>query len=294
MENNIYNNLGEKELKYSYWFVTHRVFLRKLGIVLLGAVVLSLLVYGIILITNYYIRSSQDTQNLAASLAQEKLNLELLAESNKPKALDIGETMVLRGGTGTVDFLVEVSNPNLQWAVSSLDYYFLIGEEKTPVKTAFVLPGQSKYLLNFNYLSASTNVVARVVLENIKWEKVVDFEALQTKTLDFEIKNTKIEPIIKPTNTDPESVTKISFDIFNKSAYSFWEPRFVVLLERGGQIVGVAETQINSLGSSERKTETLNLFQSIPAATQIRIMPDINILDPNVFKGFDAGPGEKK
>jgi len=291
---NIYNNLSEKELKYSYWYITHRVFLRKLGILVLAAVSVGLLIYGITLITTYYLKSTSDTEKIAEKMAQEKLNLQLLAEANKPKDLVVSETRVLRGNKGSVDFMTEIINPNTQWAVDSLQYYYTEGGAKTDMETDYVLPGQTKYLLHFNYPSTSTSLAVRLVLEKVNWKKVVDFDTMQKSMIDFEVKNAKVSSVAKVTEATPESVTNISFDIFNKSAYSFWEPRFVILLERGGDLVAVAETNLAALGSNEKRTESINLFQNIPASTQITIIPDINILDPGVFKGFDVGSGEKK
>lgn len=294
MPNNIYNNLSEKELKYSYWYVTHRVLLRKLGVLTLAVVAGALLVYGVVLISSYYIKDTGDTQALATRLSQDKLNLALLAESNKPQDLSVGETRVLRGNKGAVDFITKVVNPNVQWAVESLEYYYLIGEEKTEMESGYILPGQTKYLLHFNYPSASTSLSVRLVIEKTNWKKVVDFASMQEKTIDLEIKNAKITPVVKPTTEAPESVGNLSFDVFNKSPYGFWEPRFVILLERSGQLVAVAETQLSTLASNEKKTESLNLFQNLSASTQITIIPDINILDPGVFKGFNTEAGEIK
>ncbi|EKE01823.1 MAG: hypothetical protein ACD_21C00042G0002 [uncultured bacterium] len=294
MSNNIYNNLSEKELKYSYWYVTHRVFLRKLGILILAVAVGALLIYGVVLISGYYINDTGDTKALADRLSQDKFNLALLAESNKPKELVVGETQVLRGNKGNVDFVTKVLNPNVQWAVESIDYYYINGEEKTDIETSYVLPEQTKYLLHFNYPSISIGFSPRLVVEKVNWKKVVDFAAMQEKFVDFDVQNVTLTTLIKPTAIEPDSITNISFDVFNKSAYSFWEPRFIVLFERGGQLIAVAETQLSSLASNEKKTESLNLFQTLPAATTTTIIPDINILDPNVFKGFDVGSGELK
>lgn len=294
MPNNVYNNLSEDELKYGYWYVTHRVFLRKLGILILAVVVGIILVYGIILISGYYIKDMGDSKGLAANLSQDKLNLSLLAEASKPKDLSVSETRIMRGNKGSVDFITEIVNPNIQWTVDSLEYYYLNGEEKTEIETSYVLPGQTKYLMHFNYPATSTSLSVRLVLEKINWKKVVDFAAMQEKAIDFEIKNATISSVVKPTGTSSDSVTNISFDVFNKSAYNFWEPRFVVLLERGDQLVAIAETHLSSLGSNEKKTESLNLFQALPASTKVTVIPDINILDSNVFKGFNVGSGEQK
>ncbi len=294
MSNNIYNNLSEKELKYSYWYVTHRVFLRKLGVLALASCSIGLLIYGLFLVSSYYIEDASKSRDLAASLSQDKLNLELLAESNKPRDLQVSETRVLRGNQGMVDFVATIFNPNVQWAVDKLEYYFLNGEDKTELATAYILPGQEKYLLHFNYPSSNTGLQVRIIIETVHWQKVVDFTAQQENAVNFEITNAAITSIIKPGKETTESVTNVTFDVLNRSAYSFWEPRFVVLLERGDQLIAVAETHLSTLGSNELRKESINLFQTLPASTQLRVVPDINILDPNVFKGFNIEVGERK
>ena len=46
MPNNIYDNVSEKDLKTGYWYVTHRVLLRKLFILFLVAVAGGLIFFG--------------------------------------------------------------------------------------------------------------------------------------------------------------------------------------------------------------------------------------------------------
>ena len=83
-------------------------------------------------------------------------------------------------------------------------------------------------------------------------------------------------------------------DILNKTPYSFWEPKFIVLLTQRSGLVGVAQVALADLKTGEKRTESFNLFQELSDATQIEVVPDINILDPAVFKSFDTSLGELK
>mgnify|MGYP007094904685 CR=1 FL=1 len=294
MPNNIYNNLSDDDLKVSYWYVTHRILLRKIGIGALMIFSLGILVYGIVNLVNFYSAGEQDNANVTADVSKEKLNVELLAEASKPKDLTVGETKVLKGKKGHVDFVTELFNPNIQWTVQSFEYYYLIGEDKTEMRTEFILPGQEKYLIFYNHPSNTTSVNAQLVIENIEWDKIANFQSLQDKMLVFEFEDAKVLAATNSGLSAEEEISTVSFDILNKTSYSFWEPRFVVLMTRGDNIIAVTDLYVDGLATGEKKAESINMFQSLPSSTKLQIVPDINILDPAVFKGFDVGSGELK
>lgn len=294
MPNNIYNNLSDDELKASYWYVTHRILLRKIGIGTLMVISLGLLLYGVISLINFYSGGEKQIDQLTSQVSQERLNVELLAEANKPKNLSVGETQVLRGKTGFVDLVVEIANPNQQWTVQSLDFYFLIGEEKTEIKQAFILPGELKYLVFFNYPSNSTAINAQLVIENIKWEKISDFQPMKDQMLNFSYENASVLSSSASGLSAESTISTVSFDVLNKTSFSFRNPHFIILLSRGNQLIAVADTYVDGLATGERRTEKINLFQNLPSSTQLQVVPDINILDPDTFKGFDLGSGELK
>ena len=294
MPNNIYDNLSDDDLKVSYWYVTHRILLRKVGIGALMVFAVLVLVFGIVNLVNFYSAGEQDIAALTSEVGKEKLNVALLAEANKPKDLTVGETRVLKGQKGHVDFVTELFNPNIQWTVQSFDYYYLIGEEKTEVRQDFVLPGQQKYIIFFNHESNTTSINSQLVIENIEWDKISNYQSLEEKMLAFEFENAKVLPSTKSGVSGEENISTISFDILNKTSYNYWEPRFVILLMRGDKLISVADTYVDGLATGERKTESINLIQSLPSSTKLQLVPDINILDPAVFKSFEVGSGELK
>ena len=58
--------------------------------------------------------------------------------------------------------------------------------------------------------------------------------------------------------------------------------------------MAVAPVVVDGLFSGEKKNQSVNIFQEVPRSAQMMIVPDINILNPEVFKGFSTGPGEAK
>jgi len=150
MSNIIYDNLSNKELETGYWYVTHRVLLKKIGIFILAIVSGGLLLYGTIGLINHYLVGRSANLALEADLMKNKLDQSLLAEINKPKDLQVLETTVIESDSSSFDFVTTVVNPNAQWAVESLDYYFSFGQDKSNVRSEYILPEQEKYLLFLN------------------------------------------------------------------------------------------------------------------------------------------------
>jgi len=298
MPNNIYDNVSEKDLKTGYWYVTHRVLLRQLFILFLVAVAGSLTFYGAMGLVTYYVVDRAERAAIQADLTKSKLNQNLLAEINTPQQIQVLGTTVLKTGDNGYDFVAEITNPNQQWAARAFDYSFLLADdEKTNVKTDFILPGQNKYALYLNYQSAKNINSANILIENIKWEKVANYAVAAEKFLQFEFANAVAMSGSDSGLTAPAGDAGLAgfrFDIINRSAYNFWEPRFTVLLMKQGSMVGVFSVALDKIDAGEKVGVSRNVFQSVPRNVEIQVFPDVNILDPAVFKGFDVNSGEFK
>ncbi len=292
MPNNIYNNLSEEQLRAGYWYVTHRVILRKLGIFVLALVAGGLLLFGAHGLIKYYLADRVANRALESDIAKSKLDYQLLAEMNTPKDLHVLETQVIKTGSGSFDLITEIVNSNVQWMVESFDYYFIMGEQKTNVKTGFVLPEEDKYVMYLNYKTDRSFSSANIVIENIKWKKTPNYGAMREKILQFGFENPVVLASSKSGISEAGDVANISFDVLNKSAYNFWEPKFTVLLYKGDKLAAITSAVIDSLSSGEKRSVSINLFQSLPRGVEMQILSDINILDPNVFKGFDYSQDE--
>ncbi len=287
MSSNIYNNLPEKELRAGYWWVVNRVMIRQFLITILGLVALFFLLFGLFGILKVYVVDKNRNEAIENDLMRAKLNHQVLAQVNSPQNLQILNSWVLRGNEQSFDFVAEVVNPNDKWVASSFDYYFVFGDQKTEVRRGNVLPGETNYLLDLNFISDSSITETSLIIENIDWLKVDDFFAEQkTKMLNFEIKNIVLVSSQSADLSDKSDVANITFEVLNHSNYNYWDPHFTILIYRRNSLLAVGQVTMKSLDSGEKKVDGLNLFQYIPRDVEIKIIPRVNILDPKVLKGF--------
>ncbi|MCD6442173.1 hypothetical protein J7L24_01360, partial [bacterium] len=75
---------------------------------------------------------------------------------------------------------------------------------------------------------------------------------------------------------------QISFKAKNNSVYDFWETRFVIALESNLSLVGLNVLSVDSWRANEEKNLTF-IWPLIPKFTHIRIRPEIDVLNPEVF-----------
>jgi hypothetical protein len=83
--------------------------------------------------------------------------------------------------------------------------------------------------------------------------------------------------------SDRLPVNTLSFNINNRTAYSFREAPLQIILYSGSEVIYVKDYTINNFYSKERKDITISLIGSLPNVTRIDIVPEINILDPETY-----------
>ena len=269
------------------WFA-NRVKFRQGFLSFLFVIALALILFGLGGIGKVYLVDKNRNEALEVGLTKEKLNYQMLAEVNRPTALQIRDSFVVKSSAGKYDFAAEVVNVNQKWHAQSFDYYFVFGEEKTAVKKGYILPGETAYLVNLGVESESLVSESNLIVENINWQKVPEgFVEMKQKMLKLEVKNINLISSQSGQLSDKSDVANISFEVVNMSNYNYWQPHFTVLVFRRGELVAVSDLIMDSLDTGERKVESLNIFQYIPRDVEIKIVPDINILDQRVFKSFD-------
>jgi hypothetical protein len=276
--------LGEKELRWSYWWVNHRDDLRKRGIALFAVVDLVLLGIGIWGFVDY----------LALSGVQEERNIRQMASAGRKigageqvREISLSEPLVFSATGDRYDLLAPVENPNLNYAIE-LHYRFVIGETETPLRKGFVLPGQSKFLAEIGVQPverpSGANVTLKVekrLFRHLDAHEVRDFEAFTASHLDIEAVDQVFTPAV-PGATVP--VSKTAFVLENRTAYSYYDVDLLVLLYRGDSIVAATRYQLDRLRGAEKRPIELFWYQSLPQVTAFKVVPDINILDPDVYR----------
>ncbi|MFA6594490.1 MAG: hypothetical protein WCT16_04540 [Candidatus Buchananbacteria bacterium] len=264
------SELTSQQLKWSYWYVTNKLFLRKALIVTLIVVAVLFWLYALYGLITYLLDFNR-LNTEAASMLHSPSAAQAILDQSQPQPLKFSEVMVLPATAGHYDLAVEVKNPNAGW-LGLFDYRLSANGSTTPARSGFVLPGDDKYLIGIGSDSAQVNFIA----ENFRWQKIENFAALKKDRNRLVIEN---EQYLSPVKTGEPS--RISFDITNDSSYGFWQVNAAALLYSGGSLVAVNYATITRLESLETRTIEMNWSHSLPSIDSIQILPEVNYLDSN-------------
>ena len=268
MDNTYATNLTDKQLKFSYWYITHKLSLRKAWKIILAVIAGLVWLYVIWQLVVFAITYQSIQQSVQAMLFTSDASLPAI-EQIAPRQLAVSEMTVINAGD-KYDYLVQISNPNDNW-LAQFKYRFT-----TPSSTAndfrngFVLPGESKYLMDLSKASPQANLE----MKDLSLLKVENFALTQNKMMRFVVNDIDIAKAFK--SSDP---TKVSFTIKNDSAYSYWEADLQVLLMNGGSVSGINHIVLNSFKSGENRKVEIFWNNPVSSVNSVNVIPNLNILD---------------
>lgn len=263
-------NLTDKELKFSYWYITHKLALRRWLVIFLIIASVLMWFYVIFAMTFYAIDYNLEAYNLSRLVSGQNSYLADL-ETRAPKPLSFSPINILSGDDNRRDFFVEAANPNPNW-LAVFNYKFTAPSSGGESKRGFILPGEKKYLMGLGLENSESGLE----IADLQWRRINDFNRTKNERLRFNITNEEFQGGVAP--SDPNAV---SFNITNDSAYNYWEVGIQVFLWSGGQLAGVNYITINQLKTSETRKVELNWANRLPRIDSIQAIPDINILDNN-------------
>ncbi len=263
------SGLSDTQLKLSYFYVSNKLILRKILIVvfiLINCCFWGYAITGLAFWILDYERLTQQTNDLLYSSSAVLPAIEAV----KPKPLDISEIQSFGGEGNRYDLMGQVANPNSDW-LAEFDYSFIDGTS-TIKYPGFALPGSKKVLLALGQDNAS----AKLQLTDIKWQKITNFADYKNNRDRFLLENDAFVPA--PKAGDP---ARVRFSLTNQSPYSYWEVGIVVFLYNGGNIVAVNYLTIPQFVSGSQRDIELNWTRPLPQIDSLEIIPEVNYLNPN-------------
>ncbi len=278
------DKLTSDQIKFGYWFVTHKLLLRRIGIMALMAFDAFLFIVVAYNLLNFYIFSQPEinAQNLA--LTSDRIKYEYWQEKSAPLPLTMDSVQYLGNVPGKFDLVAFVNNPNKTWYLKELTYHFQDGSVATPSKTTFVLPLQNKVIMELAFASGQSLTNPTLIVDNVKWEKTADYEFLRDKVWNVTISEAVFTS--EANAAGGPSLNKIKFNATNNSAYNFWDAQFNVLMYRGETLVYVNSIPARTFSSQEKKELNINVFPETVFGTKVEVVPEVDILKPESFKGF--------
>lgn len=272
-------DLTPQQLRFAQWYVARKKSLRTILLVFLIVINISLwslALYQFI----FYITATEAHEIMLKELTKERIDYIAMHKRFAPFDIVINSYSVVYNEKAGYDLIAHLENPNQNWRVTKLTYYFVWDKGQIEEKTTFLLPNSSKLLFTFERDLTQAPENLELVFSNIAWKRI----RKDRKQLEILSKINIHDVELKYVVPEKEFIAlpKILWTVDNQSVYSFWQINFVVILYKRGKISGINEFPVKELmAGDEREVEFRWL--NLPSSDEIEIRPEINIFDSSIF-----------
>jgi len=275
-------NLTEQQLKFGYWFVTHKLLLKRIAIAVLLAIDAALIGFGGYGLVNIYLlqadadrRFEEELVSVGQSSAAHQRNL--------VRPLEVGGTQVLAAGA-KYDFVASVRNPNPRHE-AVFTYRFAAGDEATEPQTGFAFPGEERVVVSLGAVLATRPAGAELVLTEVSWRRVdrhevPDHERFVAEHLNFEITQVNYDPSFE---VNGKFIGKTTFNVRNNTGFGYHRVRMVVYMYRGPALAGVNAITLSDFRPGETRMSEVSWVEPLPAISSVRVVPEVDIFDDGVY-----------
>lgn len=283
-------DISEKQLNIAYWYVNHKLQIRKILIGLfIAADVIVCLMPIILFIVNH--ESMKNTLQEQAQSLENNMIFSQYTKAYQAQKLKSTGISVIKRADGNIDAMAKITNPNTDWYVKSFDYKFIFGDQESEQRTSFILPGQEKYVMAFNIAITSAGS-ARLEVSNIIWQRILKKDV--SDIAEFIADRTNIEVVdIEQVSSAQGKFSKTVFTITNNTAYNYWDVDLSILLYQQSKLVGISSIKAEQLLSGEKREIEVGWTGSLPSVNKVVVDPRVDVFNPDSYMEF-AGEGEVK
>lgn len=277
------NDITEKQLKWGYWFVTHKLLLRRVLVVVLLLANAALFGFsGYAFVADLLNASLREAQ--LQSLVTNRLN-PAVADAQAPQSLTSSNAQVLVSN-GKYDFVVTVKNPNRYFS-ARFSYRFVAGSFATPPTVGFILPSEEKFVVTLGQAADARPSGAALEISNIVWQRIdrhaiPDWTVFSSQHLNFPITDISYTPGIEIAPGKP-TIGRTTFTIANNTGYGYYDMRLLVLMYRGPALAAVNTTILPTFAPGETRNGDVTWYEDFGAISQIKVIPEIDITNDASF-----------
>lgn len=222
-------------------------------------------------------------------------------ELSTVKSLEVqwAEAVLLKDGL--YDLAAKVSNINPNYGLGRFEYVFrlldasgqLLAEKKG---TSFILPNQTKYLVETNVTSAAPAKVELVIKESSKtdWQRLKnDFEAPDIFVQDRQFKYSDNANSSQASSTEAAQASGI---VKNNSNFDFDKIIIsVMLFDERKNVIGINKTEVYTVPAGQERYFSVLWFSPLKGEVKSADMQaDTNLFaDDNFMRRYSSGATEK-
>src|SRR3989338_5465398 len=225
-------HLNPWQIELAEWYVEHRFLLKR--VFLFTLFFLDLILVGIFAIG--FARYNAETisgQELQRRLSQNLIDFAAYRAAHPVLPLLITSAQALRDADDNYDLVALAANLNLIWGVQAFEYRFVVDGLFLPWRTAFILPGDSKFITDFGFEPVSTPSAVSVNARNVSWKKAGQLKLLEAG------QDLLVRELAVSRSTEVASFTEVTFVAVNNSAYDFWQAGFTIIGQAGNRLAAL-------------------------------------------------------
>jgi hypothetical protein len=284
-------NLTEKTLRYGYWFVTHKIMLKRIGIgliILFDVITIGWSAWG--WFSSYVLEADSDQ---VAAMENATSVLGTAVHDNAAKPFLVSNAQIFTIG-GNADFSAEIKNPNANYR-ADFSYRFTSGGQATSERTGFVLPNDDKFITALGEKATGSQSavleISKIVWQKVDRHQIPDYQKFSSERLNFNLTDIKFAPLDAGTSVSgavgaaDKSVPtgKTTFTFFNNTGFGYKQIKFTILLFRGPDLVAVNSTILTDIIAGETRPVEVTWYQALQAISDTRVIPEVDILNDGVY-----------
>lgn len=284
----ITEGLSDAKLKWGYWYVTHKLFLRQLLVYFLIFVNLNLWFFAAFFVFKVYFFDNQSYVFAVNKLINSRVNYSTFNQANQPKELQFGNVDVLTSGGDKYDLVITILNPNTNW-VGRVSGSFIEGgssgekdEENVKNYVVNILGGEKEYIIQAGSNASGGNISPQFKINYIQWYRVRNqdvFNMFVKNHSDFEVSGIKYRTSDELKLGSKVQISGLNFEVKNNSLYDYWRVDNKILFKRAGNIVAAYVVPIEEFKIDQRRTVDFRIFDNLANISSVEVKPDIDIFD---------------
>lgn len=279
------DDVSERKLDFGYWYLLHKKRLRQIVVVTLILCNIGFGTFVLWGLLKHFVLEADQIKSISRELTEDLVEYSSYKVRNTPQELQFIGIDVLNVETGVYDIVAQVRNLNDKWA-QEFEYAFSYGGgEQTDFKQGYILPGEVKFIYALGVKSSRVISQPRIITQNAQWTRILDYEHFGPARLKFDIPAQAVSHASARASgvSGQIPVEQTSFTVVNNSAFNYWNVGFFVVLYRGSSVAAVNYISTDNFVAGESRNLTLNWFQALPSIQKVDIIPEVNILDENVY-----------
>ncbi len=229
-------------------------------------------------VVGYVVSDSFTDKRSEAALANNVSSIHATTLATTPQNLLLSSARKISNNATTEDVGADVENPNKDWYAT---FTYSFSSAGTPID-GFINPLEKRTLLGLALPLAASPEFS---LSNLTWHRV-DRHSVPDTASWLALRNSfAVSGIVYSNDIDPTAAQlgRTDFTLTNSSAYSYWSPKFIVMLQTGTNPVAVTEITVPRFLAGEARQINVRWVDKIPTSATMVVVPEINYFDSSIY-----------